>query len=471
MKTPIRNLTNKHPLLKRYKLIIFCLFTFSCFFITTACEDFVAVELPASQLNAAAVFEEAASANAALLAIYAEMRDESMISALSYTMGLYADELDYYGTTDGINILYTNSLLPSSSTVGSWWNNSYHLIYSANAIIEKTAQSQALSEEERNQLIGEALFVRAFIHFYLTNLYGAIPYITSTDYNENQIASKMTSTAVYSAIIDDLIKAAANLKNNYLLEDRTRPNKATVMALLARVYLYTEQWEEASNAASYVLNLKSQYSWETDLNKVFLKESSTTLWQWAPKTSNGNTREGETFIFTSVPPSNVALTAQQLSAFETNDLRKTQWTKEVTNHNNSWSHAYKYKERSTSDPSKEHTIIFRLAELYLIRAEARAQFGDIIGAADDLNILRTRAGLPNTPASDKESLLRAISAERSAELFTEMGHRFFDLKRTKQLDILSASKKGWEASDELFPIPENELLINPNLAPQNPGYN
>ena len=113
----------------------------------------------------------------------------------------------------------------------------------------------------------------------------------------------------------------------------------------------------------------------------------------------------------------------------------------------------------------------RLSEQYLIRAEARAQQGDFIGAKDDLNTIRHLAGLGDTTASTQQELLTAILQERRVEFFTEGGHRFFDLKRTYELDsALSALKPGWNSTDALLPFPESELLLNPNLNPQNPGY-
>ena len=107
----------------------------------------------------------------------------------------------------------------------------------------------------------------------------------------------------------------------------------------------------------------------------------------------------------------------------------------------------------------------------MIRAEARTHLGDYVGARADLNKVRNRAGLPNTEADNMESLLDAIIQERRVELFTEQGHRWFDLRRTgKASAALSNLKPGWAETDSWLPIPENELLLNDNLLPQNPGY-
>ncbi|WP_240409109.1 RagB/SusD family nutrient uptake outer membrane protein [Flavobacterium psychrotrophum] len=109
--------------------------------------------------------------------------------------------------------------------------------------------------------------------------------------------------------------------------------------------------------------------------------------------------------------------------------------------------------------------------MYLIRAEARLRAGDLIGGKEDLDIIRAKAGLPPTTAITQEGLLAAVLNERRAELFTEFGHRFFDLRRFGQLDaVLAPAKNGWTANDALFPLPDAELNLNPNLLPQNTGY-
>jgi hypothetical protein len=97
--------------------------------------------------------------------------------------------------------------------------------------------------------------------------------------------------------------------------------------------------------------------------------------------------------------------------------------------------------------------------------------GDIAGGRQDLNAVRNRAGLNNSEVSTAEQLRDAVISERRFELFTEFGNRWFDLKRTQKAEqILSPIKPGWKNTDLLLPIPEAEILANPNLNPQNPGY-
>jgi hypothetical protein len=304
----------------------------------------------------------------------------------------------------------------------------------------------------------------------LTNLYGDIPYINSTDYVKNSTVSKLPTDKIYEHVTTDLDQAIELLSENYTSVERVRPNRSTAKALLARVYLYMKLYPEASNAASAVLN-NSLYKWEYDIDKVFLKGSTTTIWQFMPNVAGANTDEGDLYIFSSGPPSLIGLRADLVNAFEANDSRKMHWTTEVTDGTSKWYYVSKYKQESSTPSSLEYSIIFRLAEQYLIRAEARAYQGDLIGAKEDLNVIRNTAGLANTLAISAEDIVADILKQRRFELFTEFGQRFFDLKRTGKLDqILSASKQGWNSNDVLWPIPALELNANPNLKPQNQGY-
>jgi hypothetical protein len=114
--------------------------------------------------------------------------------------------------------------------------------------------------------------------------------------------------------------------------------------------------------------------------------------------------------------------------------------------------------------------MIRLSEMYLIRAEARAQQNNLSGAQDDLNMVRNRAGLANTTASTQAALLAALEHERWVELFTEFSDRWFNLKRMNRATaVLSLIKPSWKPFQQLYPIPQQDRNANPNLA-DNPGY-
>ncbi len=430
--------------------------------VLVGCDDFVDVELPKDQLVKETVFSDVSTAAAALRHVYAGLR----VSNLSIILGLYADELDKNLTQDSF---YEHSIISSNTTVSSLWKSFYSSIFAVNSIIEGVENSSELSLEDKNQLRGEALFVRAYLHTLLVELWGPIPYVHTTGHLVNNKVSRMSVNVVYSHIINDLLEASSLLGEDISVfegEQRIRIYEAVSQALLARLYLYTEEWGLAEAAASSVI---SRFVLEQDVSKVFLKNSSGTIWQFKPALEGENTEIAELLIFTIGPGFQPTLSESVVDAFESeDDLRKRNWIGNV----NSDYFAFKYKEpKDTPLESLEYLIAFRLAEQYLIRAEARAKLDNIAGAQSDLNIIRSRAGLPNTNAIAKEDLIEAIINERQVELFTEYGHRWFDLKRTgKAAHVLAPLKPSWSDTDVLWPVPQSEILLNPNLLPQNNGY-
>jgi hypothetical protein len=455
--------------------LVFAIY-FILLFLIMGCDSFTDVDLPSSQLTAKDVFQDKTTANAAMVDIYAKIRDHGLLTGyptgISSELGLYSDELMFYGISGtGQYNFYTNSLLASDLEIADLWTSSYNQIYSANAVIEGVASSDALNTSDKNQLTGEALFVRALIHFYLVNTFGDIPCLLTTNYQQNKVAHRMPVNEVYAQIKADLLRASELLPEGYIGPDRVRPNKWAAQALLARVFLYRQEWNEASNAASSVLNQTGLYVWPSDIGTVFGKDSQSTIWQLMPPVAGANTYEAGTFIFVEGPPPSVAISDQLIGAFSDDDLRKSNWIKAVTNGTDIWYHANKYKEASNTGTSVEYSIVLRMAEQYLLRAEARAHQGDLTGAKEDLNNTRNLAGLTNTNAVTAAEIITEVLKERRLEFFTEFATRFFDLKRTGGLDAaLSPVKPQWDTTDNLLPLPESEFLLNPNLAPQNANY-
>ncbi|PIV93654.1 MAG: RagB/SusD family nutrient uptake outer membrane protein [Flavobacteriaceae bacterium CG17_big_fil_post_rev_8_21_14_2_50_33_15] len=440
----------------------------------TACTDFVEVDPPKNNLISETVFDDAATVESTLANLYYKMREQGMVSGnfgFSVLMGIYSDELDYYGFDTNHLELYEHAVSTNNANVLSWWKTAYNIIYATNDIIKGLDNTNAISLEDQKQFKGQALFIRAYIHSLLTNVYGDIPYITTTDYVENNSVSREPANEVYEQIIADLKDAISLLDNTDTSGEHVIPNRWVAKALLARMYLYTENWELAEVEASEVI---SAFSLEPDVNAVFLKASKETLWQFKPDgINNRNTYEANQLIIRFIPGQSYALNSQLLEAFEPDDLRRLNWVGSTTSSDGltTLHYAYKYKAIFSENASLEYSIIFRLAEQYLIRAEARTNLGNINGAQEDLNIIRNRAGLDNTTASTPSELLIAILKERYVELFTEHGHRWFDLKRMGFADdILSPIKEHWQTTDILLPIPETELQMNSNLKPQNSGY-
>lgn len=446
----------------------------------SSCEDFVKIAPPRSDLVKTTVFSNDETANAAILGVYNQMITGSFasgkINSLSFLGSLSSDDLinDITYSSD-VQQFNDNEITEANPINYPLWSEPYEYIYKANAIIE--GLNESLSQTLKRQLEGEAKFIRAFSHFYLTNLFGDIPLVLTTDYRINTTIPRTPKDKIYEQIIKDLVEAQNLLPENFTFsnDERIRINKWAATALLARVYLFTGDWNNAEREASSIINNTAQYELLQDLNQVFLKNSKETIWQLASPLAGANA-DGSTFIISYYPQYNYLaanghLSNSLLSAFEENDARKTNWIGSVTTNNAvTYNYALKYKEPFDSDPVKEYSMVLRLAEQYLIRAEARAQQEKITEAQDDLNSIRNRANLPNTIANDKQSLLNAINQERRVELFTEWGHRWLDLKRTNQADIiLSESKQTWQSTDQLYPIPPAQHLNDPNIG-QNPGY-
>lgn len=439
----------------------------------TSCEGFTDVEPPNNQLTGPVVFEDAATVEAAFAHIYSELRQTAFTngttSGLSYLLGHYTDELNLYNPSfQSIQVYEENDVLPTDGYVQGFWSSGYNLIHASNSILEGVGTSSSLSLEDQEHFMGEAYFLRAFVHFYLTSLFGDIPYVERTDYRANRELGRMEGTLVYQKIIDDLQRARDLMAKD--TGTSFRPNHWVASALLARVYLYQGDWSLALEQAQYVIE-NGGYQLHADLGQVFSIHSLETLWQLDPGIAGVNTEEAFTFVFTDGPPPYSALSNDLVESFEEGDERLSNWVGSVSEGDGIWYHPFKYKLNTNTATTEECSVIFRLAELHLIVAEAAAQLGDTALALDHMNILRERADLPAIVSMDQASVLDAIQRERRVELFTEHGHRFFDLKRTGRIDgTLAPTKPNWQGTDILLPVPESELLLNPKLEPQNEGY-
>jgi hypothetical protein len=274
---------------------------------------------------------------------------------------------------------------------------------------------------------------------------------------------------IYQQIVTDLQDAVSLLP---FTGPNNRSNKFAANALLARAYCYLNNWSQAEAFASAVINA-GHYHLSADLSKVFSKTCPETILQFAPVLSNNSTSEAFSFI----PPNNNIIPAYVLSnfmlaSFEPGDQRKNYWTQSVTINGQTYTYPYKYRIKLSSTDATEYNIVLRLAEQYLIRAEARAHNGRINDAIEDINVIRNRAGLPPvTNDIGLDSCLSIIMQERRKELFTEWGHRWFDLKRTNTIETELKKSKGndWQTHDRLYPIPLSEMQINTSLV-QNDGY-
>jgi starch-binding outer membrane protein, SusD/RagB family len=456
-------------LFSKYTKQLFLLFLISVF---SSCKKFVEADLPRTSVSSSQLFTSDQGAISAVAGLYSQMSQLNLLmtnGGATIYAGLSADELYNTSPNASYDAFRSNSLSSSESILQSrFWNSSYKTIYQANAILEGLQSSTSLSLATKNQLRGEMLFVRAFHYFYLVNFFGDVPYLTSTDYRINATSPRTLVATIYSFIVTDLKEAQSLLLDSYPANSKGRPNKWTVTMMLARVYLYQKDWSNSELQATAILN-SGLYSLSASLSTAFLASSPEVIFQL--QRDNNNTAEG----FTLVPSSATArpllsIAPNLINAFESGDNRKTAWLQKNVVGGQNYYFPYKYKLR-TRTPINEYLTVFRLAEIYLIRAEARANQNNLSGAQDDINAIRNRAGLQNISLTDLPSVLAAIEHERQTELFVEWGHRWFDLKRTGRADAVLSIAKGsyWQSTDQLYPIPLSELQKNPFLT-QNPGY-
>jgi len=475
----------------------FSFFVFS--FGIVGCKKNVEVPFPYNRTSSDLVFSDDATAKAALTGIYTQMSNATDFTgskSIGINAGLSADELNLYsGVSDQPLIAYYKNSLVSNGSLDfgtDAWRGLYRYVYWCNAAIEGLYASTTLTPFVKQQLLGEAKFLRAFFYFYLVNLYGDLPLAVATDYKVNALLPRASKDEVYKQIISDLNDAHDLLSPDYLagnlikysgLPERVRPTKWAAAALLAKAYLYKgNDYDNAENKSTELISNLSIYSLDT-LNGVFLKNSKEAIWQLQPVNNGRNTEEARTFILTtSGPTTNTArpvfLSDTLLNSFQAGDQRKSKWVNSVVTTGSGIKYYYPFKYKNNSAAVTEYLMVLRLGEQYLIRAEARIQKGNPSGALSDLNTIRQRAGLTDySGPTDKNSLLAAILHERQVELFTEWGSRWLDLKRTETLDALmtvvtpkkTAGLVQWSSYKKLYPISFSDIQKDPNLV-QNSGY-
>jgi len=446
---------------------------------TVSCSKFLDVKRPIDQVTTKSVFADSSSAAAAVDGLYLSLMINSLgflNGKMTIDAGLSADEIRLSTISSTPNPFETNTLLSTTGEISSLWAEAYKDIYHANSIIQNVTSS-TLSDPTKWRLVGEMKGMRALLYFYLANLYGGVPLPVATDFRANAPIARSSMDDVFKQIVADLKDAKELLSSGSVSFENTRMNKWAVSALLARVYLFQHDWANAVAESSSIIN--SGLFSLPKLEAVFVKGSNEAIFQMQPSSLFGfNASEGYYFIPSS--PTTLptySLRAGLLDAFENGDQRKLAWIGSSKIGTTTYYYPYKYKVRSNADYSSksEYNIVLRLAELYLVRAEAQAALGNMPAALADVNKVRNRAGLAELegvlPNISQRDLLRQIYHEKQIEFFAEWGHRWFDLRRTGLANVVLGAVKGdnWQAFDQLYPIPESELLSNSKLT-QNEGY-
>lgn len=453
-----------------------------------SCKKLVEAPPPEGTITTPQVFETEAVATAAMAGVYHTMINANGTNlsngAITIWAGASADEFKFFLTNNSTNneFLYNNLTSSNAKVQGSFWQNGFSIIYGANSVIEGLNTSTGVRDSVKSELIAEAKFVRAFCNFYLTNLFGDIPIVNEINWRVTKTLFRSGTTDVYHQIITDLIDAYNILPADFSVGkgQRITPNKYATAALLARVYLYNGDWEKAERTASDIISNSTLFALENNLDDVFKINSSETIWQLQQSNTTFPyyaTAEGYQVIpYDATSQPFIYLRDEFLNSFEEADKRKQQWIDSTVYANTTYYYPKKYiigeAQQTSIGEYVEYYTVLRLAEQFLIRAEARANQHKLTEAINDINMIRERAGLPLLhPDLNEEQVLEAIEQERKIELFAEWGHRWFDLKRLNKADMELGPIKGnnWQSSDQLYPIPVYDLLTNPNLT-QNQGY-
>jgi starch-binding outer membrane protein, SusD/RagB family len=447
-------------ILMKYIFIFFTTLTF------ISCNKFLEVE-PRDSVSDEQTITDKTSATTALRGTYRLLATDNYYGSLFQTFGyLPGDNIQWTGSQSVIQQFITHNINADNGNLQSVWSAIYATINSANHVIAKVPgiQDETLTTADRASLTGQAYFIRALCYFDLARTWGNVPVTLTPTQSVNDKAGIKNSTQAqtYAQVLRDL-NTADSLLLPPAAQNPVRANQETVWALKARFYLYQGNWALAAEYAGKVLADVTNYSLLKPYSTFFQPASTVATKEsvfelsysstytnshrnsWQPP-ANGGTRQwapNDAFIAlvndAAIGGNRNALVAKTSAGLWYGNL---------------------YYRSPATDPA----YVIRIAEVYLIRAEARAQLNQLTDAADDLNKVRDRAGLTATTATSQSDLLLAIENERRIEFALEP-HRWFDLVRTNRagavLGVTNANKF-------LFPIPANEIILSNGSLTQNP---
>lgn len=450
------------------------LLTFGLVLISLSCRKLLEPRRSEALLSSAWLFGNPEMADSAVRSIYGQLHSPVLgigSGALTIYCGLAADELQYAvpQASDGY-AFEINSVTPNNSIIAqAFWGDAYRMLYQVNASLEGLEASETMTLAQKNGLVAELLLIRAWLYMQLQHIFGPVPLITSTGYAENAEKPRTGTAQVQEQILADL--EAAALRQRLVAGVAVRVDRKAIYAMLAKTHAIMGKWQQVLNDIDTLLE-GNAYSLETNAADIFKLGSKEILLRWPAFEEGSNTTEGRNLLPDSTPGTlpRFVINPLLLRSFESGDRRRTDWIGEKQIGNKTYYYMRKYRQRMPGAIPHEECVVIRTAEIALLQAEALLQSGDVAAARAVLNSLRARAGLPELSDSTTEQLYARLMQERRIELMGEGGHRWQDLKRWGLLDsVLGAVKPGWKSYYRVFPVPANEILLNPNLS-QNPGY-
>ncbi|MBX2916464.1 MAG: RagB/SusD family nutrient uptake outer membrane protein [Cyclobacteriaceae bacterium] len=385
-----------------------------------------------------------------------------------------ADMLVHNGTFSQYRELGTKQITSANASATALWGSIYNLIYLTNFVIERLPEVPGVRSVDRNRVMATAHLLRGYTYFIALQTYGGVPLVTGTSIELNRNVPRATETEILQLIESDFTAAQDKLPDAPV--NAGFAGKQALHAAWAKFHIYQGNWTEAAAFATNVIN-SGLYQLETNFSTLvttdFTREAIFEMGYTLNDDPGTSTTIGLNNLFVGrreIIPSNQTVLA--LASAESGD-RFVSIKFDANNlkgNDNGWSVA-KY---GTADENNNNVIVFRLAEMYLIRAEARARIGNVSGAnsaTTDLNVLRTRANAPTIGTVTQSQMLTLIENERVYELAYE-GHRWYDLVRTGRVAVvMPAFNSNWRTAYERWPIPQREIQSNPALVGnQNPGY-
>jgi hypothetical protein len=340
----------------------------------------------------------------------------------------------------------------------------YQAINAANNVIDgaNSLQEPGFTEEERNDMIGQALFIRALVYFDLVRTWGGVPLVLqpTRGLNNTSYPSRNTVAEVYAQVEKDLLEAEAKLPAS---NNRIIATKFAATALKARLYLYQQKWAPAEQAATTLISNNATYSLVKPFERLITEKRTTeAIFELDYNPTDGNALSSVFLPQALGGTYRIGPTTGLVTLLNNPAVGGARNVLVGVSGNAPFGNKYR---RVGAGRNDDNVIVLRLAEMYLIRAEARANQDKIIEGLADLNVIRRRADVPDASGATKEALLLLIENERRVEFAFEP-HRWFDLIRTNRagavLGVTNTKKY-------VFPIPANEVLSNTNLV-QNEGY-